>query len=138
MRIFLHNRAAACSWTIVYDTIYACQDREDDVRAGVKSTAVLFGDRVRPILVLFTLLFLVLMTYAGVSNGQGAGYFVVACAGSAGHFVWIFCSWDVDVPEDGGAKFQVCVCAMSRLRRGSHGTRCYFADSLLLFASQTV
>ena len=36
------------SWTIVYDTIYACQDREDDVHAGVKSTALLFGSYVRP------------------------------------------------------------------------------------------
>ncbi len=31
-------------WTVTYDTFYAMVDREDDLRAGIKSTAVLFGD----------------------------------------------------------------------------------------------
>lgn len=34
-------------WTLGYDTIYACQDKEDDALAGVKSTALLFGTRAR-------------------------------------------------------------------------------------------
>jgi len=34
-------------WTIGYDTIYACQDIEDDAMIGVKSTARLFGDKVK-------------------------------------------------------------------------------------------
>jgi len=34
-------------WTIGYDTIYALQDAEDDAKAGVRSTARLFGARVR-------------------------------------------------------------------------------------------
>jgi len=34
-------------WTIGYDTVYACQDTEDDALIGVKSTARLFGDRVK-------------------------------------------------------------------------------------------
>jgi 4-hydroxybenzoate polyprenyltransferase len=38
--------AATIFWVIGYDTIYACQDREDDARIGIKSTARLFGDRV--------------------------------------------------------------------------------------------
>lgn len=33
-------------WTIGYDTIYACQDKEDDALIGIKSTARLFGERV--------------------------------------------------------------------------------------------
>ena len=36
---------------IGYDTIYAHQDREDDALIGVKSTALLFGERTRPMLV---------------------------------------------------------------------------------------
>lgn len=47
------------------------------------------------------------MIYAGVSNGQTFGYFLVACLGSAGHFAWQLWSWNPNVPEDGGAKFQV-------------------------------
>jgi 4-hydroxybenzoate polyprenyltransferase len=39
--------AATFFWVIGYDTIYACQDREEDARIGVKSTARLFGARVR-------------------------------------------------------------------------------------------
>nr|AGU68177.1 4-hydroxybenzoate octaprenyltransferase [Herpetomonas muscarum] len=35
----------AVVWTILYDTIYAYQDREDDLKCGVKSTAIWFGDR---------------------------------------------------------------------------------------------
>lgn len=35
---------AALVWAVIYDTFYAMVDREDDIRVGVKSTAVLFGD----------------------------------------------------------------------------------------------
>lgn len=35
----------AVVWTILYDTIYAYQDREDDLKCGVKSTAIWIGDR---------------------------------------------------------------------------------------------
>ena len=35
--------AATVCWAIVYDTIYAIQDREDDLKIGVKSSAILFG-----------------------------------------------------------------------------------------------
>ena len=98
---------SASSWSIVYDTIYACQDREDDVHAGVKSTALLFGSHVRPILVGFALAFGALLLCAGVANGQGPGYFLVSCGGGAAHFVWQFATWTVDVPADGGAKFNV-------------------------------
>jgi 4-hydroxybenzoate polyprenyltransferase len=34
-------------WVIGYDTIYACQDMEDDAKIGVKSTALLFGKHVK-------------------------------------------------------------------------------------------
>lgn len=39
----------AILWTVGYDTIYAVQDRVDDIRLGVRSTAVLFGKNTRPI-----------------------------------------------------------------------------------------
>ncbi|NNC38607.1 MAG: 4-hydroxybenzoate octaprenyltransferase [Acidimicrobiales bacterium] len=43
--LFLY--AGLVFWTIGYDTIYACQDKEDDALIGIKSTARLFGDRVK-------------------------------------------------------------------------------------------
>lgn len=139
-----------CSWTIVYDTIYACQDREDDIQAGIKSTAVLFGKHVREILIVFTIAFLMLMTFAGWSNQQSIGYFAISCAGSAAHFAWIFWSWNVDVPEDGGAKFQVrcyhvvnsrrsgsSACPFSRMasRASSSGLACFSTTGSIAFAS---
>lgn len=38
---------ASVLWIMGYDTIYACQDKEDDAIVGVRSTARLFGDRIR-------------------------------------------------------------------------------------------
>jgi len=38
---------AVVLWTVVYDTFYAMVDREDDLKIGVKSTAILFGDQDR-------------------------------------------------------------------------------------------
>ena len=41
------------AWTLGYDTIYAHQDKEDDVRIGVKSSALALGERTRPWLFAF-------------------------------------------------------------------------------------
>ncbi|MDH8442208.1 UbiA family prenyltransferase, partial [Klebsiella pneumoniae] len=41
--LFLY--AGSIAWVIAYDTIYAHQDTEDDVLIGIKSTALLFGER---------------------------------------------------------------------------------------------
>ena len=45
--------AGSIAWVIGYDTIYAHQDREDDALIGIKSTALLFGERTKPMLALF-------------------------------------------------------------------------------------
>ena len=49
--LFLY--AGSISWVIGYDTIYAHQDAEDDALIGIKSTALLFGARTRPVLMAF-------------------------------------------------------------------------------------
>ena len=79
--------AAAVAWTIGYDTIYAVQDRRDDPAAGVRSTARLFGARVREGV---SLLYLVTVTLAFAALwSAGAG--VASWAGltaMALHLVW--------------------------------------------------
>ena len=45
--------AGSICWVIAYDTIYAHQDTEDDVLVGIKSTALLFGDKTKPALTMF-------------------------------------------------------------------------------------
>jgi 4-hydroxybenzoate polyprenyltransferase len=53
---------AAILWTTAYDTMYAMADREDDLKVGVKSTAILFGDADRLIIgILQAMVFLALI-----------------------------------------------------------------------------
>lgn len=66
---------AAALWPVIYDTMYAMVDREDDLKIGVKSTAILFGQYDRLILALLQLLFwLVLFLVGFVFNMQYAYY----------------------------------------------------------------
>lgn len=62
---------AAVAWTIGYDTIYAHQDKEDDVLVGVRSTARLFGDDTRYWLIaLYGITFLLILA-AFIASGMG-------------------------------------------------------------------
>lgn len=58
-------------WTTAYDTKYAMVDREDDLTAGIKSTAILFGQYDRLIIGLMQILFLALMYIAGLQFSLG-------------------------------------------------------------------
>ncbi|KAI0764539.1 UbiA prenyltransferase [Trametes elegans] len=93
-------------WTIVYDTIYACQDREDDRRVGIKSTALLFGDYVREVLAAMVTALLFCLVYAGWELRQGAGYALLSCGGTLAHSAWQFATWDEADLKDHRAKFE--------------------------------
>jgi 4-hydroxybenzoate polyprenyltransferase len=56
---------ANCLWTVAYDTQYAMVDRADDLKIGVKSTAILFGEADRVIIGALQALFLLAMLLAG-------------------------------------------------------------------------
>ena len=80
--------AAAVVWALVYDTQYAMVDREDDLKVGIKSTAILFGRYDRLIIGILQLLLLLLLAYVGHLAGRGAWYFTglaVAAALAAHH-----------------------------------------------------
>lgn len=66
---------AAVVWALIYDTEYAMVDREDDLRIGVKSTAILFGDYDRMIIGILQLLMIVLLVLAGQLAGLGLPYY---------------------------------------------------------------
>ncbi|WP_372627407.1 4-hydroxybenzoate octaprenyltransferase [Arsukibacterium sp.] len=53
-------------WTVAYDTYYAMVDKPDDVKAGIKSTAILFGNHVLTVIVMLQLSTLLLLGYVGV------------------------------------------------------------------------
>lgn len=61
-------------WTIAYDTLYAMVDREDDLKIGVKSTAILFGRFDRLIVGLLHLGALVGLFLIGWFEGLGVGF----------------------------------------------------------------
>jgi len=78
---------ATICWAIGYDTIYAIQDVEDDLKVGVKSSAILFGDKswawVTGVLTTTCLL----LAWVGLREGLGAVFFS-ALAGIAAYFVY--------------------------------------------------
>ena len=57
---------ATLVWTVAYDTMYSMADRDDDLKLGVKSTAILFGDYDRIMIAVFQLLFLLALVLVGV------------------------------------------------------------------------
>ncbi|PWI31865.1 4-hydroxybenzoate octaprenyltransferase [Vibrio albus] len=63
-------------WTIAYDTQYAMVDRDDDLKIGIKSTAILFGRRDKKIIGLLQVLTLVLMTALGHWMQLGLFFYV--------------------------------------------------------------
>ncbi|KAJ7179264.1 4-hydroxybenzoate polyprenyl transferase [Mycena filopes] len=68
--------ASGVTWTLVYDSIYAHQDKKDDVGVGIRSTALLFGERTRPILSALSTTSLSLVSYAGYLNAQGTPFYL--------------------------------------------------------------
>jgi 4-hydroxybenzoate polyprenyltransferase len=79
--------AATVVWALIYDTMYAMVDREDDLRVGIKSSAILFGRADRLIIGLLQLSMLGLLGYAGVLGGRGWGWWGGLAVG-AGLFAW--------------------------------------------------
>ncbi|WFD08507.1 4-hydroxybenzoate polyprenyltransferase [Malassezia vespertilionis] len=123
--------ASTTVWGVVYDTIYAHQDKVDDRKSGVKSTAILFGDRkTKPIIAAFTLVWLALLAYSvntespifassTASDGQprslrewmtntlyyGHPFFALSWLGAAGHMAWQIKTVDLNNRADCWAKF---------------------------------
>jgi 4-hydroxybenzoate polyprenyltransferase len=63
-------------WVIAYDTLYAMVDREDDLKIGVKSSAILFGRHDRLIVALLHAASLLILIQLGLNSGRGPAYFV--------------------------------------------------------------
>jgi 4-hydroxybenzoate polyprenyltransferase len=66
---------AVVLWALVYDTMYAMVDKDDDVKIGVKSTAILFGDYDRHIMGVLQLSILVLLLIIGIMEHSGFAYY---------------------------------------------------------------
>lgn len=72
---------AVILWALVYDTMYAMVDKDDDLKIGVKSTAILFGAYDRHIMAVLQLIILALLITIGVMQQCGWAYYLgVLCA----------------------------------------------------------
>jgi 4-hydroxybenzoate polyprenyltransferase len=87
--------AGSICWVIGYDTIYAHQDREDDLLIGIKSTALLFGEETRPMLAKFYAAAVILIGFAGLMVG-GRVIFVLGLIGFAAHLAWQVTQLDIN------------------------------------------
>ncbi len=94
--------AANVFWVVAYDTAYAMVDREDDIKIGVKSTAILFGQYDRLMIALSHVISLLLLAYVGWVSRLGIVFFLglVAAAGLAMYQQWLIRE------REGGACFK--------------------------------
>jgi 4-hydroxybenzoate polyprenyltransferase len=97
--------AAGIAWTLGYDTIYAHQDKEDDILIGVKSTALRFGPTTKLWLTVFYLITLCGLAASGWIVGSGWPFYVGLVAAAA-HLAWQVIKVDTDNSADCLAKFK--------------------------------
>ncbi|XP_037794591.1 4-hydroxybenzoate polyprenyltransferase, mitochondrial-like [Penaeus monodon] len=97
--------AAGVAWTLIYDTIYAHQDRCDDAIIGIKSTALKFGDQTWKWLSGFGLTFVSCLLLTGY-NAQLAWPYYSAVAAAAFHVTNQVRTLDINNPGDCGNKFR--------------------------------
>ena len=68
--------AANMLWVLIFDTIYAMVDREDDLRVGLKSTAILLDDADRIVIGIIQVMFIAALYSIGRQYGLGAAYHI--------------------------------------------------------------
>ena len=84
--------AANIFWTLAYDTEYAMVDREDDLKIGIKTSAILFGRFDLAAVAACYAIFLAMMARIGAWQDYGVFYYAGLAAGAgiaAWHFRWI-------------------------------------------------
>jgi 4-hydroxybenzoate polyprenyltransferase len=81
----------ALIWALIYDTQYAMVDRDDDLKIGVKSSAILFGRYDRVIIGVLQLVMIVLLIMTGVMAGRGDIYYLSLLVAGAlfGYQQWL-------------------------------------------------
>lgn len=97
--------AAGFFWTLGYDTIYAHQDKDDDLIVGVKSAALALGERTRPAVAVFYTIMTALLAAAGTLAGLGWPFYI-GLAAVAGHLFWQVATVDIDDQPDCLTKFR--------------------------------
>eukprot|EP00942_MAST-04A_sp_MAST-4A-sp1_P009995 g9995.t1 len=88
---------AGISWTMIYDTWYAHQDKEDDKKLGLKSTAIAWGNDTKKIAMLYSTTMVAGLGIAGYNAGLGESIpFHVGLLTTIGHLAWQISTADLD------------------------------------------
>ena len=74
---------ASILWTVIYDTVYAHQDLQDDIKAGIKSLAVLYRDKTKSLLWQLLTLMIGFLIACGQLSALGIPYHFIAVGGAA-------------------------------------------------------
>ncbi|GLT37445.1 hypothetical protein SLA2020_117620 [Shorea laevis] len=91
-------------WTLVYDTIYAHQDKEDDLKVGVKSTALRFGDSTKEWISAFGIGCISSLALSGFNAEIGWPYYAFLAAAS-GQLAWQIWTVNLSCRADCNRKF---------------------------------
>ncbi|KAG0254076.1 Para-hydroxybenzoate--polyprenyltransferase, mitochondrial precursor (PHB:polyprenyltransferase) [Actinomortierella ambigua] len=97
--------ASGVCWTLVYDTIYAHQDKRDDIKIGVKSTALRFGENTPAYLTAFSAGTISMLALSGYMNDQGPLFYALSVGGAAAHLAWQLRTVNYNNPADCWSKF---------------------------------
>ncbi len=81
-------------WTLAYDTIYAYQDREDDITNNIKSTAVLFNDKGKIFVKIFLTFFLISIGYMGFLSSHSIMSIIIIIFLYIG-IIFLIDKWDI-------------------------------------------
>ncbi|XP_030508706.2 4-hydroxybenzoate polyprenyltransferase, mitochondrial [Cannabis sativa] len=102
--IVLPLYASGVFWTLVYDTIYAHQDKEDDVRVGIKSTALRFGDLTKQWNMGFGAACISSLALSGY-NAEIGWPFYASLVAASGQLAWQISTVDLSSRDDCNKKF---------------------------------
>ena len=97
--------AGGIAWTLGYDTIYAHQDKEDDILVGVKSTALKLGAQSRRWIAGFYIAAVAFFAAAGVADGRDWPFFTALALGAL-QLAWQVADGDLDDAADCLVKFK--------------------------------
>jgi len=92
------------AWTLLYDTIYAHQDKKDDIKIGIKSTALRLAENTKLALSGFSGVMVAGLLASGIANDQTLPYYLTVAATSA-HLARQIYTVDLDNPKDCWDKF---------------------------------
>lgn len=91
-------------WTLGYDTIYAHQDREDDLLVGIKSSAIKFGEKTKSALAIIYTAVVIFWGLAGFLTNLGK-WFYAGLLAIAVHFTWQTLTLDIQNNENCAKRF---------------------------------